>query len=137
MEIIFRAVPRLELPEVWASASTVLVPAIALWRGRHDEASIFSRLCTADMQLWIAEAGDRITTAAVTEIHDWPRLKECVVTLAAGEGFDLWSDWMEEIKSWAAGLGCSLVTVRGRKGWERILAPAGFRHDGIVLTVEL
>lgn len=137
MTILLRAVPTLEIPKVWEKASAVLVPALERWAGRHDEASLFAALCTDDFQLWIAEEDGEIRTACLTQIVTWPLSKECHVFGVAGDGYDLWGEWIEVIKAWAISIGCQRVTCRGRKGWERVLGPAGFRHDGICLTVEI
>jgi len=142
--IVFRCVQRDDLPVRWPEAAEVLAPAIALWRNRHTPASLLAALIDQQLQLWVAilrqaqgEDG-RIIAAAVTQVQDWPGgAKECAVVLAAGEGHDLWPEWMADVKAWAAGEDCDLVTAIGRPGWQRVLAPAGFVHDGVALACSL
>lgn len=62
----------------------------------------------------------------VTEVHVSPRMKAVHLWLATGsiEGVVALS---EEVLEWAKTVGCTSATITGRKGWEKVGAPLGWR----------
>ena len=73
---------------------------------------------------------------ALTEIHHFPRESHCHVFLAGGtiDGIlDLYEQAKDDSKREH---GCVLMTISGRKGWERALAPHGWRHAMTTLYKE-
>lgn len=67
------------------------------------------------------------TSAGVSEItgglHLW---------LFGGERKEMWA--MERaVSDWARDHGLSRVTIKGRKGWERVLAPIGYRPETLLV----
>jgi hypothetical protein len=73
-------------------------------------------------------------SAAITEIHEFPRAKHMHLFLAGGE--------LEELKSmvpmwqsWARFNRCSKLTLAGRRGWERALKDQGWKADLVYLSI--
>jgi hypothetical protein len=131
------AIPCDDVAAVWPQAWPLLEPAVALWRGRYDETSLRQRVADMSMQLWVATEDGEPVAAALTEINVYPGAKECNIAVIGGDGREHWQEWIEAIKAWAISLGCKFVTGRGRRGWERVMAPAGFRHEGTIVSLEL
>lgn len=50
-------------------------------------------------------------------------------------GGDLKEMWAMEraVSGWARDRGLSRVTIKGRKGWERVLAPIGYRAETLLI----
>lgn len=139
MRIVFRAVPRVELPAIWPAAWDALRPAYersGLLR-LFAPGDVYSALTDARAQLWTAETEDRITTACLTQIETFPRAKVCRIVAIGGDGFGLWRSWFAEIAAWAKSEGCRQVNGVGRDGWQRIMTDAGLARVGAVYSMEL
>jgi hypothetical protein len=73
-------------------------------------------------------------SAAITEIHEFPRAKHMHIFLAGGDLDELRS-MVPMWQSWARFNGCSKVTLVGRRGWERALKDHGWKADLIALSI--
>tara|TARA_R100000353_G_scaffold168531_1_gene131105 strand:- start:272 stop:655 length:384 start_codon:yes stop_codon:yes gene_type:complete len=78
------------------------------------------------MQFWPAE-----DACAVTEILHFPRKKSLHIFLAGGN-LDTIVDMRESAEHFAKINGCAMMSVSGRKGWQRVLGKHGY---GNTLTV--
>ena len=71
----------------------------------------------------------------VTQIIDYPRLRECRVWLIGGRNMKAWlREFESKVEAYAKSEGCRLMSGGGRRGWCRA---AGYSEDGINLTKEL
>ena len=83
-------------------------------------------------QMWV-----RGESVIVTEIVKYPRAKHLHLFLAGGD-LDELDQLLPEILEWGKGQGCRLVTLSGRRGWERsFLADQGWKPTLIVMEKEL
>ena len=83
-------------------------------------------------QLW---AGTQ--SAVITEIIVYPRLKNLHYFLAGGD-LDELKLIRPHIEAWAKKVGCTRVTLAGRKGWARtFLADDGYAPRWHILSKEL
>jgi hypothetical protein len=91
----------------------------------------------ARRQLWGYQDGAGITGVAITEVYDTPAGKACEVVGACGteSARGQIDAILDEIRSWAKGLGCTRVRFGGRPGWKRRLK--GFKQVGIILEQEI
>ena len=86
----------------------------------------------ARMQLWPGKS-----SVIVTEIVLHPQQKCLNYFLAAGEMDEL-ALMTPMIESWGKGLGCTRVTLAGRKGWQRtFLAKTGYTPQWWIMSKEL
>jgi hypothetical protein len=119
------------------------------------EASVFA----GDALLWLAwdPGAERITAAAVTELHATEWRKACVIVacgapsgrsrpsiaredgrqppLRRAMGMAAWLPLLAGIETYARAAGCASVRIMGRKGWARALPT--YRTTRIVLEKEL
>jgi hypothetical protein len=72
-------------------------------------------------------------SAIITEIHEFPRARFLHVFLAGGSLDELLSA-VPRLKSWAAFLKCSELTLAGRLGWCRVLKKSGWQSRLAVLS---
>lgn len=61
----------------------------------------------------------------VTQVNERPGLRNLHVWLAGGSMREILT-FIPGIFAWARAQGCTEVTIDGRKGWARVLAPHGF-----------
>lgn len=83
--------------------------------GNYELSDVRDACLAGQMQLW---PGER--SAAVTEIHRWPRRTGIHVLFAGGE-LDELREQSAVILAWAKSKGCDHATVTGREGWARAL----------------
>jgi hypothetical protein len=72
-------------------------------------------------------------SAAITEIHSFPRARYLHIFLAGGDMEELIA-MIPSWKSLAAHLGCSDLTLYGRPGWERALKSHGWQKRVVVVS---
>ena len=94
--------------------------------GSHTVADVCADLRQGKAQLWVAGAGETIDGIVVTTVTQYPQRKECFIWLLAGERGSAYSwrcinEMLGEIETWAKALGCDLMSLEGRSGWERVL----------------
>jgi hypothetical protein len=73
---------------------------------------------------------------AVLEFNDYPQKRGLNVFLVGGELDEILTG-IEEIKALAREAGASEITMTGRSGWERVLAPQGWDKVHVVMRHEV
>jgi hypothetical protein len=133
--------------EVWPHVRALIHAAM-----RRGDLSSFSAveasLLVGDALLWLAWDPDaeRITAAAVTELHATEWRKACVIVACGAPsgrsrpssrvmGMATWLPLLSGIETYARAAGCACVRIMGRKGWARALPT--YRTTRIVLEKEL
>jgi len=80
------------------------------------------------MALWIAETEKgEVRACAVTAPQVYPRLRSLAVLIIGGVGMKDWLHLTEEVEGKARDRGFEAVEGPGREGWERVMAPKGYR----------
>lgn len=84
-------------------------------------------------QLWGVQAGEKTVGFLLTEISDRQKGRTMCVWGAAGTAEDVehLAPIYTTLETWAREIGCTVVEVRGRKGWSRVLP--GFKETGVLL----
>lgn len=108
-----------------------LEPALAYNGGTHGWDDIAAGVEAGKLQLWPAPNG-----ALVTEILKYPRQRVCNVFLGGGDLEQL-KAMVASVEAWAKVQGCGAVTVLGRPGWVRALAPFGAKPLYTALRKEI
>jgi hypothetical protein len=104
----------------------------ALDRGgnTHEFEDIVYAVKTGAMQFWPAE-----DACAITEIIVYPRKRAFHVFLAGGN-MDTIVDMDESAVYYAKVNGCTIMSIAGRKGWQRVLSDKGYKNTLTVLMKE-
>ena len=90
-----------------------------------------------DSRMQCLVVGDPIVGVVVTEIAEYPRKKVLRVVALGGNQFDLWVGEMNDVLcKWAAEIGAKLEST-GRKGWERRLAPLGWKAESVTVGMNV
>lgn len=71
-----------------------------------------------DMQLWLVTSNNQLETVVLTEIINYPRVRECNVFMVSGNMTTLeqWREVVEKVVEWAAESGCHYVSSMARRG---------------------
>ena len=100
--------------------------------GTHDFEDVVQMVEGHRLQLWPAK-----DSVVLTEIIDYPRLKNLHYFLAGGD-LDELSRMRPLIESWGKSVGCTRVTLAGRRGWAKtFLKDEGYSPQWSVLAKEL
>jgi hypothetical protein len=100
--------------------------------GTHNFEDITQMVEDHRLQLWPAK-----DSVVLTEIIVYPRLKNLHYFLAGGD-LDELSRMRPLIESWGKSLGCTRVTLAGRRGWAKtFLKDEGYSPQWSVLAKEL
>lgn len=106
--------------------------AVAHTGGTHTAEDVLNGILNGHLVLWAT-----CECCAVTEIEFYPRRKNCHIFLAGGNLKAL-SELLGQIEKYAREMGCSAVTLTGRKGWARtFLAGRGYEEKWITLARDL
>lgn len=100
--------------------------------GTHSFDDIAAGVLAKKFQLW-----PNHNSAVVTEIVVYPKTKNLHFFLAGGN-LDELKMMRPYIEQWGKSIGCTRVTLAGRKGWERtFLKDEGYTPQWFVLSKEL
>jgi hypothetical protein len=100
--------------------------------GTHTFDDVAAGVLSGDFQLWHKD-----NSAIVTEIVVYPRLKDLHFFLAGGN-LDELQQMTPIIEDWGKSVGCTRVTLAGRKGWQRtFLKDRGYEPQWQILSKEL
>jgi hypothetical protein len=100
--------------------------------GTHNFNDIAAGVLSDRYQIWPSN-----NSVVVTEIVVYPQLKDLHYFLAGGN-LDELKAMRPIIEAWGKELGCTRVSLAGRKGWERtFLKDEGYRPNWFVLSKEL
>ena len=103
--------------------------------GRFETSDILAILLRGEAKLWVVWNKDTKTAdaAIVTEIVEYPRLRECRIWIVGGRPgtFKAWVyDTRDTLDEYARAQGCTFITGAMREGWIRIGGP-GWRKTGV------
>ena len=100
--------------------------------GTHNFNDIAAAVLSDRFQIWPSN-----NAVVVTEIVVYPQLKDLHFFLAGGN-LDELKAMRPIIEAWGKEVGCTRVSLAGRKGWERtFLKDEGYRPNWFVLSKEL
>lgn len=123
-----------DLVAEWTRCEPWLEAALATARDDRTLDDIFLDVVAGRMQLW--PAGD---SAIVTQLLDHPNgRRECNVLLAGGK-METLEEMLVEIERFAEANNATVMTVLGRKGWERsfLTSRAGYAPVAVLYRKDL
>ena len=121
-----------DLFEEISRCRTHIEAALKYSSGTHEFTDIAAGILSSRYQLWSGE-----TSAVVTEIIVYPRLRDLHYFLAGGD-LDELKKMRPHIEEWGVKQGCSRVTLAGRPGWAKtFLKDEGYEPAWFILKKEL
>ena len=89
------------------------------------------------LQLWAGNDEFKIFAVMLTTVIAYPRWKVCSILWVSGQKVLKMMPLLESIEDWALQQGCDAMNVSGRRGWQRVLWPYGYRMNGMQLEKRL
>ena len=123
-----------DFPDAWRRAEPHLSAALARGGSFHDLAEVAARLADGRAQLLV---GDH--SAGVVETFEYPRTERRAlhIWLAGGDLAELAGGMRLDLEALAERDRCTDILITGRRGWERVLGPAGYRPGWQILRKRL
>ena len=126
-------VPSEDVEFIWSQIKPLLEKALDETYTIDD---IYKGLIEDRMQLFISWNDERVESAVVTEIAQYPQSKILRYFLAGGVNLENWLERIQKvIEKFAKKENCTHLEVAGRKGWVRKLK--GFRVKAYLLNKEI
>jgi hypothetical protein len=89
------------------------------------------------MQMWVVWADGTPNIVLITETYETAAGLTCSITVAAGSKLNESWPALDTVQRWAKEQGCVRMTLEGRKGWERLMSPRGWRVASIQMETTL
>jgi hypothetical protein len=136
---VITSVPKHYFHVVWDEAKEHLLRFERMTGGKYDVDDLGKMILEEKQQLWIvADNGNEIVGAVVTQVFDTPNKKIMEIFACAGNGMDEYLyEIMKELEEFARLNYCDLIRVEGRKGWSKVLKPYGFEETSIIVERRL
>jgi len=130
---VITRVPKDDLLFIWSQVAPLIEKALDETYSIKD---ILYGISTGRMQLFISWNNNKVESAVVTEIAQYPQAKVLRYFLAGGTNLNNWLERIQEtIEKFAKNNKCTHLEVAGRKGWVRKLK--GFKMKAIILSKEI
>ena len=88
---------------------------------------IYNALIARTMKLWLAFDGATLKGCMVTQLANYPRIKVLSIVAAGGRDAREWMQFDSTISEYARILDCEAIEFLGRQGWEKMVAPYGYK----------
>ena len=133
LDNVVTRVPSEDVEFIWSQVAPLLEKALDETYNIED---ILYGLANDRMQLFISWNNNKVESAVVTEIAQYPQAKVLRYFLAGGTNLNNWLERIQEtIEKFAKNNKCTHLEVAGRKGWVRKLK--GFKMKAIILSKEI
>ncbi|WP_461521442.1 hypothetical protein [Porticoccus sp.] len=132
---MINGVPHDAVDQVWEFVAPQIERVLKRFDMGYGPEHVLARLKNRDMQLWLC--GD-MEAICVTEIMVFPHFKTLAIQLTAGHGMSKWLPALAEtLRAYAQHHQCKYLEGYGRKGWQKALAPYGYKLYSTTTRCEL
>jgi len=114
--------------ESWERSKPFLADALG-FSGSHSVEDVLEEVKEGSAVFYPVRDG-----AAVFRLGEYPKKRVLLIWLYGGEMASNIKGVLEAAEFHAEELECTELMIVGRRGWERVLKPHGFVHQGVVLT---
>lgn len=137
--VMLTRVKDLEVPVHWPKINLLLDIAPEYWADHYSKIQIYTGLLDGRFQFWYATKPGKKDPflGGLTQVEQYGMKKTLRVWWVGGEDLSALISALPTVERWALSIGCDNMEVAGRAGWERVMAPHGFKRTHVVLTKEL
>ncbi len=127
-------VPRHHLDSIWAKLLPWLEAVEVRADGRETVADLRKWLDGGQLQCWVwLEEDGSVTGVLITEIVRQAKATVCRLRVCTGRDPRRWLPSLAIIEAWAKEQGCHGMEPFARPGWEKLLAPLGYKATHQIL----
>jgi len=117
--------------EAWERSKPFLANALA-YTGLHSVDDVLDEVEEGSALFYPVQDG-----AAVFKVGEYPQKRVLWFWLYGGGLGSPLEGVIEAADFHARELDCTEIMAIGRRGWERVLKPSGYKHRGVVLTKDI
>lgn len=101
--------------------------------------SVYNNVKSGSWTLWLGLNDNQIEMVMTTSFVTYPASgMMCRVETLAGSDLKSWTDtYLNLLEDWAKSHGCIAMDIFGRKGFEKALAPFGYKYEATLLRKKL
>lgn len=100
--------------------------------GRFWTADIERFIAEGKMQCWVIFSGAEVQAVFLTELLNFPRLRECRLVACVGHDWQRWAHLKEAVRAWARGQGCKKIVAVAPRKWRHIFTD--YVEDHVMLA---
>lgn len=109
-----------------------------VWDTWWTKEALLQQILCGGMQLWGVGPPNQLRLIAITQVNTYPANRILQIVLVLGNSLHESAPVLAAtLQKFAHLQGCLIGEVVGRPGWEKFLAPHGFRKTAVVLTARL
>ena len=117
--------------ESWERSEPFLAAALG-FTGSHSVEDVLEEVKDGSALFYPVQNG-----AAVFKLGEYPQKRVLLIWLYGGEMASNIKGVLDAAEFHAEELECTELMIVGRRGWERVLKPHGFVHQGVLLTKDV
>ena len=133
-------VPPEMVSAVWPQAVALLSKAFEYATMKVDPEDVYTDIMKGHQTLWVVfdDTDDSMIGAFTIRVKQYPVGQALCGEHLGGERLTEWSDNLFEImESYARDLGITKLELIGRRGWEKILRPKGWKASLAIFEKEI
>ena len=134
------AVPPEMVDDYWGLALPLLSKAFEYSAAKVDPQDVYEDLMNGNQSLWVVFEGTPINLvgAFTIRVKAYPAGQSLCGEHLGGERLNEWADQLFEImESYANDLGIKNLELIGRRGWEKVLKPKGWKSNLVIFEKEI
>ena len=131
MTPVLREVSTIEAQRIWGAAEEYLIHAVTDMDKEEFLRNIKAKIFAGMNTLWVLEDENEVPVAyAVTVIFTPDGISKTVqIYMATAQSLAMFTEQLDQFTVWCIKREIDFIEVVGRKGWEKVLRPLGFRHN--------
>lgn len=104
---------------------------------RYDGDYLISKARKEDIQFWIVTENGVIKALFITEIIDFPEIREFRILTLTGVDMSCWVGLINQLEDFARTQNCARIGMMARPGWERVGARYAYVKTHVHLEKDL
>lgn len=121
-------VPKERVNDLWAQVEHFVASYVERSFGRYLLEDVKGVITDGTFQLWIAVEDERIKASAMTQVFEFPQLRELQIIMCSGSDRGQWFDFIKRIEDYASAIGAKRISAISRLGWRRDMQSLGYKH---------
>ena len=106
------------VPELWVSFRKMACNS----GGRWEPEDVIDHIRRGVMHLWLVRDGDELEAVALTEFHQYPRVKSLRFAACDGRNWRKWAHLRHEIIRWGVTNGARKIEAYAPRKWRHFFA---------------
>lgn len=127
-----------EVARKWREIEPYISRAISHGMGESTSLDMLKGVLNGQYECWEYSHLYEVKAYAMLRLNNYPQQTHLQIVTTAGEGFEGFGEaGLDMVERYAKDMGCSHVTIWGRKGWSRKLKEFGYEQVYSVCAKEL